>query len=78
MKTEDPSSELAPYTAGRLRDVLDDSFSGPKPQLFAPLRVQMVQKLSDGTYQVHAKWLEKEEEPHAPLRELVTSDPAEE
>ena len=77
VKTEDPSAELAPYTAARLRDVLAPGFS-PKPQLFAPLRVVCVEKAEEGGFKVTAEWKASEEVPHAPLRELVNETPAEE
>ena len=35
--TPDPSTELAPYTAARLREVNAPGFS-PRPKLLAPLR----------------------------------------
>ena len=70
VKTEDPSAELAPYTAGRLRDVMTPVFS-PKPELFAPLRVVKVEPSKKGGFDVTAEWLPKEAEPpHAPLRDL--------
>ena len=37
VKTADPSSELAPYTAARLREVMAPGFD-PAPRLYAPLR----------------------------------------
>ncbi|KAH8061715.1 pyridine nucleotide-disulfide oxidoreductase [Aureococcus anophagefferens] len=42
VQTPDPSTELAPYTAPRLRDVVAEGFS-PKPKLLAPLRVLRVE-----------------------------------
>ena len=76
IKTEDPSSELAPYTAARLRDVLAPGFM-PKPQLFAPLRVVRIEKAANGGFDVTAEWQAEEEGTHAPLRELVNSVPTE-
>lgn len=68
VKKADPSVELAPYTAARLREVMSDSFAGPRPQLYAPLRVVAVQK-GNGGYCVTAKWQDVEENEDAPLRE---------
>lgn len=76
VKTDDPSTELAPYTAARLRDVLTPGFS-PKPQLFAPLRVMLIEKATNGGFDVTAEWKAVEEAPHAPLRELVNTVPTE-
>ena len=66
IKTSDPSLELAPYTAGRLRDVLlptpkssSNNDSLPRPELCAPLRVIHVRKLSEesgGGFEVTARW----------------------
>jgi hypothetical protein len=77
-KTVDPSSELAPYTAGRLREVLAPGFS-PRPRLLAPLRVIKVErsKAIIGGFDVTAEWKDQEEVPHAPLRDLVRGAPTE-
>ncbi len=82
VKTTDPSSELAPYTAARLRDVLEENFE-PKPKLYAPLRVVEIEKMagSGGGYNVVCKWKgQSESELQAPrrsLRDLVKKDPTE-
>ncbi len=74
--TTDPSAELAPYTAARLRDCLAPTFS-PQPKLHAPLRVTRVEKAPGGGFNVIAEWKEQEDMPHAPLREMVQTTPAE-
>ena len=51
----DPSTELAPYTAARLREVTADGFS-PRPNLLAPLRVHKVEKAEEGGFNVFAEW----------------------
>jgi cation diffusion facilitator CzcD-associated flavoprotein CzcO len=76
VKTADPSFELAPYTAARLRTVLAKGFS-PQPSLFAPLRVVRVVKAETGGFRVTAKWKVREEASHAPLRNLVNEAPTE-
>mmetsp|Transcript_291 Transcript_291/g.643 ORF Transcript_291/g.643 Transcript_291/m.643 type:complete len:604 (-) Transcript_291:145-1956(-) len=77
IKTADPSTELAPFTAGRLRDVMEPGFN-PKPQLFAPLRVVSVTKVEKGGFNVSAAWSDTDEElAHAPLRDLSHMVPAE-
>ena len=76
VKTSDPSAELAPYTAARLRDVLAPGFS-PQPQLFSPLRVVKIEKAEGGGFDVTAEWKAEEEAPHAPLRDLVQNLPTE-
>ncbi len=60
LQTGDPSSELAPYTATRLREVLSVGFS-PQPQLLAPLRVIAVDKAEGGGFNIAAKWKAPEE-----------------
>lgn len=71
VKTSDPSAELAPYTAARLRDVLAPSFS-PQPQLMAPLQVMQVEKMKEGDYRVTAVWKGLEEESNMPnLRNIA-------
>ena len=48
-KTTDPSSELAPYTATRLREVMiDPRYEGLRPKLLAPYRVVKVEKIPSG------------------------------
>jgi len=70
VKTADPSAELAPYTAGRLRDVMAPDFVH-KPKLLAPLCVVKIEPSQDGGFDVHARWLPQDKEPvHAPLRNL--------
>ena len=59
----DPSMELAPYTAERLREVTTGGFS-PKPKLMAPLRVRRVEEAKGGGYNVVAEW--KAAEPPLP------------
>jgi len=68
VKEDDPSTELAPYTAMRLREVSADGFA-PKPKLLAPLRVVSVQKAKNGGFDVTAEWQKVEEVEDAPLRE---------
>lgn len=78
VKTADPSAELAPYTASRLREVLAPTFS-PQPQLFAPLRVTSVEKKEDGGYRVTAEWKALEEASETPnLRNIVNRNVKEE
>ena len=82
VKTDDPSTELAPYTASRLREVLAPGFS-PKPQLYAPLRVVSVEKVKEGGddsgYRVTAEWKALEDAPEIPnLRKFVNRDVGEE
>ncbi|EJK47772.1 hypothetical protein THAOC_33489 [Thalassiosira oceanica] len=74
-KTTDPSTELAPYTASRLREVCSPQFEGPKPKLYAPLRVIEVEESREG-YVVTAEWLDLEEKVEAPLRTktLISAD----
>ena len=55
VQSPDPSSELAPYTAERLRQVTAAGFS-PRPKLMAPLRVKRVERAQDGGYNVIATW----------------------
>ena len=75
-KTEDPSAELAPYTAGRLRQVMDPGFA-PRPRLYAPLRAVRVEKAARGGFDVTAEWLAADDaEVHAPLRDLSNIVPA--
>ena len=74
-KTTDPSTELAPYTAARLREVCSPQFEGPRPKLYAPLRVIEVEESREG-YVVTAEWLHAEEKVEAPLRAktLISAD----
>ena len=51
--TDDPSTELAPYTAERIRDACDTDMP---PRLLAPLRVFKVEPNGDDGYLVHARW----------------------
>lgn len=72
--SDDPSTELAPYTAHRVREACASSFP---PRLLAPLRVFAVEKEASGGYVVHARVPDKkdEEEPEgseAPLGEHRT------
>jgi len=85
-KTTDPSAELAPYTAMRLRDVLAPGFS-PQPKLFSSLRVLNVRKVEGGDrgeeeeegYYVTAEWKKEDEAMKGPnLRMLVNRDIEEE
>ena len=76
IKTTDPSDELAPFTAARLREVLAPGFKTP-PKLYAPLRVVSVARAANGGFDVTAEWLKGEKSPHAPLRELVQNAPEE-
>ena len=74
--TTDPSAELAPCAAARLRDTLAPGFS-PQPQLLAPIRVLKVEKAEAGGFNVTAEWQATEEESEAPnLRNLVNHDDA--
>ena len=69
-QTADPSLELAPYTAARLREVSAPGFS-PRPKLLAPLRVLRVEKAASGTggFDIVAEWKAAERKlPHGPLR----------
>ena len=59
VQTPDPSTELAPYTAARLRDVVAEGFD-PKPALLAPLRVLRVEAAPGGGFDVVAAWREAE------------------
>ena len=60
--TPDPSTELAPYTAERLREVTAAGFS-PSPKLLAPLRVQRVERAEGGGFNVFAVWKAAEAPP---------------
>ena len=64
----DPSTELAPYTVARLREVTAPGFS-PRPKLLAPLRVLRVEKAKKGGgFNVVASWKATDAEPQGPLR----------
>ena len=68
VQTPDPSTELAPYTAQRLREVTDARFS-PRPKLLAPLRVLRVEQAAEGGFNVVAAWKAAEKlAPLGPLR----------
>ena len=71
VQTPDPSSELAPYTAERLREVTSKGFS-PQPALLAPLRVLRVEKAAAGGFNVIAQWKAAEDlPPQGPMRKLL-------
>lgn len=71
--TSDPSTELAPYTAGRLREVTAAGFS-PRPKLLAPLRVLRVERAETGGFNVIAAWKAAQDlPPPGPLRKPLTS-----
>ena len=68
VSTPDPSAELAPYTAARLREVSAASFS-PRPKLLAPLRVLRVERAAGGGFNVVGAWKAAEQlPPPGPLR----------
>mmetsp|Transcript_29473 Transcript_29473/g.78293 ORF Transcript_29473/g.78293 Transcript_29473/m.78293 type:complete len:496 (+) Transcript_29473:121-1608(+) len=72
--TPDPSTELAPYTAQRLREVTAAGFS-PRPKLLAPLRVVRVEKAAAGGFNVVAKWKAAERlPPPGPLRKPIVGE----
>lgn len=61
LQTGDPSSELAPYTAARLREVLSSGFS-PSPKLLSPIRVIAVDKRNGKEgYNIAARWKKVDE-----------------
>ena len=69
VQTPDPSTELAPYTAARLREVTAPGFATP-PKLMAPLRVLRVEKAPAGGFNVIAAWKAAEKlQPVGPLRQ---------
>lgn len=76
LKTGDPSSELAPYTAARLREVLSPGFS-PQPQLLAPIRVIAVDKAKGGGYNIAAGWKPVDKELSTEGLGFRTEDPGE-
>jgi len=71
IQTPDPSTELAPYTAERLREVTAPGFHGPSPELLAPLRVLRVEEASEGGFNVVSAW-KKQETPLRPEGSLRT------
>eukprot|EP00535_Pseudo-nitzschia_heimii_P008598 CAMPEP_0197176748 /NCGR_PEP_ID=MMETSP1423-20130617/2562_1 /TAXON_ID=476441 /ORGANISM="Pseudo-nitzschia heimii, Strain UNC1101" /LENGTH=575 /DNA_ID=CAMNT_0042626159 /DNA_START=255 /DNA_END=1982 /DNA_ORIENTATION=+ len=76
-QTTDPSAELAPYTAARIREVLAKDFS-PSPKLYAPLRVVRIEKETNGGFNVVAEWKKEEASvKKGKLRGLVMEDPSE-
>ena len=70
VQTPDPSTELAPYTAARLREVTAPGFS-PRPKLLAPLRVLRVEKVAEGGFNVIAAWQAAEQLKQTQLRKPV-------
>ena len=70
VQTPDPSTELAPYTADRLREVTAPGFS-PRPKLLAPLRVVRVERAAEGGFRVTAAWRAAEEFQRTQLRHPV-------
>ncbi|EGB03177.1 hypothetical protein AURANDRAFT_34382 [Aureococcus anophagefferens] len=64
VSTEDPSSELAPYTAQRVRAACA---SATPPKLLAPLRVFAVDAAAGGGFAVRARWGDALRTPQAPL-----------
>eukprot|EP00931_Biecheleriopsis_adriatica_P009939 TRINITY_DN111030_c0_g1_i1.p1 TRINITY_DN111030_c0_g1~~TRINITY_DN111030_c0_g1_i1.p1 ORF type:complete len:234 (+),score=39.56 TRINITY_DN111030_c0_g1_i1:60-761(+) len=70
--TADPSTELAPYTAERVRAACT---SAVPPRLLAPLRVTMVEAADEtvGGYLVHARWGPSVEHPSGQLRATINS-----
>ena len=77
VQSADPSAELAPYTAARLREVTAPGFS-PKPKLLAPLRVLRVEKAATGGFDVIATWKAAEELTQSKLRKPVVGAEADE
>ena len=67
--TDDPSTELSPYTAERVRDARD---APNPPRLLAPLRVFKVER-SGGEYVVHARWGAPVEHPGGEHRAPIKS-----
>jgi putative flavoprotein involved in K+ transport len=73
VQTPDPSTELAPYTAARLREVTAPGFAS-HPKLLAPLRVLRVEKAAAGGFNVVAAWRAVEPPlPAGPLRKPLGS-----
>ena len=54
VQSPEPSIELAPYTAARLREVTAPTFS-PRPRLLAPLTVKRVEAAEGGGFDVFAE-----------------------
>jgi putative flavoprotein involved in K+ transport len=71
VQTADPSTELAPYTGERLRQVTAADFS-PRPRLLAPLRVERVERAEGGGYNVIAQWKAAQTHELTQLRPPVT------
>eukprot|EP00966_Prymnesium_polylepis_P201946 4678784-Prymnesium_polylepis.1 len=69
--TADPSTELAPYTTQRLREVTAADFS-PRPKLMAPLRVLRVEKAAEGGFNVVATWQAAESLKQTQLRTPIS------
>jgi putative flavoprotein involved in K+ transport len=67
VQTPDPSTELAPYTAQRLREVTAAGFS-PRPKLLAPLRVLRVERAAVEGFNVIAVRKADEHHHHTRLR----------
>ena len=72
VQTPDPSTELAPYTAERLREVTHAAFPTP-PTLMSPLRVLRVEEASSGGFDVVAEWQEAPPPPERSLRTPVAA-----
>ena len=70
VSTEDPSSELAPYTAQRVRAACA---SATPPKLLAPLRVFAVEAAAGGGFAVRARWGDAVEHEGGDHREPVRS-----
>ena len=68
VQTADPSTELAPYTAARLREAVASS---TPPKLMAPLRVLRVETAAEGGFNVVAAWQAAEELKQSKLRKPV-------
>ena len=62
IQSPEPSTELAPYTADRLREVTAAGFS-PRPQLLAPLHVKRVERAAAGGFNVIAEWQAADDTP---------------
>jgi len=77
IQTADPSAELAPYTANRLREVMAQNFHGPKPVLMSNIRVTEV-TVDDGPlgreFKVKGVWKKAKPVPRGPLRDLESID----
>jgi thioredoxin reductase len=69
VQTPDPSTELAPYTVERLREVTAADFA-PSPRLLAPLRALRVECAPEGGFNVVAEW--RAAEPERPEWSLRT------